>query len=93
MKNKYFHKNVIYDDEREVDDLVLSTGITWNKESIVIRMPKSRTKRIRYQSDRWKDGENSWNRKVADEYQNNHIGAYQGNFDKPICDTHLRCGN
>ena len=93
LKNKYFHKNVIYDDEREADDLVLSTGITWNKESIVIRLPKSRTKRIRYQSDRWKDGENSWNRKVADEYQNNHIGAYQGNFDKPICDTDLRCGN
>ena len=31
--------------------------------------------------------------KTVEEYQNNHIGSYQGNFDNPICDKDLGCGN
>ena len=92
-KDKYNHSRILYDDPRKNNDLKLSHGISSQTENIVIRFPKCRTKRIRYHSTRWKESDKSWNKQVADEYQNNHIGAYQGNFDKPICDTKLRCGN
>ena len=60
---------------------------------MVIRFPQSRIKRVRYNTKRWKPSEQNWNKKVAIEYENNAVGSFQGNFDKPICDVDLRCGN
>lgn len=85
--------SIIHRDPREADDLVLSYGIIQGETKIVVRLPKSRIKRTRYHTNRWAAGEKCWNKKVAEEYQNNHIGSYQGNFDKPICEKSLRCGN
>ena len=93
LNRKWNSDTMIFNDPRKTDDLVLSTGISSDGINIVIRLPKSRMGRVRYHTNRWKEGENSWNKQVSDEYQNNHIGSYQGNFDKPICGTDLRCGN
>ena len=89
----YNDADTIYGDEREKEDLRLSIGLTNQDENLVVRFPRSRTSRARYFSNRWKKNDTSWNKIVADEYQNNHVGAYQGNYDKPICETGLRCGN
>ena len=67
----------------------LSHGIHFQDENLVIRFPKSRTRHSRYSSNCWRKNDRSWNKKVADEYQNNHIGGFQGNFDKPICEKKL----
>ena len=93
LNHDYNHTRIIYGDERERDDLKLSHGIHFQDENLVIRFPKSRTRHSRYSSNRWRKNDRSWNKKVADEYQNNHIGGFQGNFDKPICEKKIRCGN
>ena len=89
----------ISNDLKKSDDLKLSVGLTHRDGNIVIRLPKSRVKRRRFKSNRWEGNNqntNCWNRKVAEEYQNNHIGGYQGNYDKPILSEEvelLSCGN
>ena len=84
-------------DNLKSNDLKLAFGISHHDSNIVLRLPKSRVSRRRFQSTRWKGSTFiSWNRKISDEYQNNHIGGYQGNFDKPICNKEvewLNCGN
>ena len=91
--------SLIKEDNLKSNDLKLAVGITHKDTNIVIRLPKSRVPRRRFESTRWKRGNEqnkSWNRKISEEYQNNQIGGYQGNFDKPICDKQvefLHCGN
>ena len=81
----------VYGDEREREDLRLSCGLNQNGLTMVVRFPRSRMAHTRYFSKRWKKDDTSWNKKVADEYQNNAVGAFQGKFDKPICPERLRC--
>ena len=88
---------LVKEDNCKSNDLKLAVGISHQDSNIVLRLPKSRVSRRRFESTRWKGSTFiSWNRKISDEYQNNHIGGYQGNFDKPICDKKvewLNCGN
>ena len=93
LNNIYNRESIIDNDERKKDDLKLSNGILFEDKSIIIRFPKSRTKRVRFFTDRWGPEESSWNKTVANEYQNNQIGSHQGNFDRPISDKKYRCGN
>ena len=88
--------SLIKEDRLKSNDLKLVVGITHEDLNIVIRLPKSRVPRRRFKSTRWNEQNQSWNRKISEEYQNNPIGGYQGNFDKPICDKEvefLHCGN
>ena len=93
LNNKYNGKNLIEDDERKKGDLKLSNGLFFEDKLIIFRLPKSRTTRKRFSTERWKSEDRSWNRIVAEEYQNNQIGSHQGNFDRPISDKKYRCGN
>ena len=93
VRHDYNHSNVNYDDPRNKNDLKLSNGISIDGEKINFRFPSSRKGRTRYFTNRWRPTDKSWNKAVAEEYQNNQIGSFQGNFDKPIGDKDLRCGN
>lgn len=93
LNNKHNRDGVLYNDKRKQHDLKLSNGIHLEDMYLVIRLPKSRTQRVRYLTDRWEPDENTWNKIVAEEYQNNQIGSHQGNFDRPISDKKYRCGN
>ena len=93
LSHKYNHKRVLYDDLRKESDLKLFNGLCIDDLSLVIRFPKSRTERVRYFTDRWTPNDSTWNKLVAEEYQNNKIGSHQGNFDRPISDKKYRCGN
>ena len=73
-------------------DIKLFHGIFYQNKKVINRFPTSRTNRIRYSTDRWLETDNYWNKKVAEEFQNNHNGAFQGNFDKPICDKTFAVG-
>jgi hypothetical protein len=93
VNHEFNNSNIHYNDPQMEIDLKLSNGITIDEEKINLRFASSRKIRNRYFTNRWRPTDKSWNKAVADEYQNNQIGSLQGNFDKPIGDKDLRCGN
>ena len=93
-----YHAQIL-DDKRKTNDLKLSVGLLHDDGKIIFRLPKSRVSRRRFKSN-CRDGPHEktfdWNKVIADEYQNNPVGGYQGNFDKPVCEKEielLNCGN
>lgn len=97
MDRQLNYREQIHDDERKTNDLKLSVGLMTDDRNIVLRLPKSRVSRRRFKSN-CQDGPDTfdWNKVIAEEYQNNPVGGYQGNFDKPICEKEiefLHCGN
>ena len=66
-------------------DLLLSIELS----NVNIKMPSSRSTRTRYSSS---PPSKSWPRLIAKTYNENAVGAFAGNFDKPIS-SNIRCGN
>ena len=90
-----YHAQIL-DDNHKTNDLKLSVGPLHDDGNIIFRLPKSRVSRRRFKSN-CQDGPDTfdWNEVIAEEYQNNPVGGYQGNFDKPVCEKEiefLNCG-
>ena len=66
-------------------DLLLSLELPY----VTIKMPRSRITRSRYSSSPPKS---SWPKLIAQTYNENAVGSFAGNFDKPL-NTNIRCGN
>ena len=78
--------NEYYNPRQKLDsDLVLSQELS----HIKIQMPHSRTTRSRYSSS---PPNGYWPKLIAKTYNENPVGAFAGNFDKPLT-SNLRCGN
>ena len=96
LDREYNYSKLVQSDERKSNDLKLSVGIIHDDGNLIIRFPKSRVARRRYTACRNAQNSDRWSNSIAKEYQSNHIGGYQGNFDKPICEYqrhHLSFGN
>ena len=95
LENKLDFK--LYNDNSK-KDLKLSKGIIHEEKSVVIRLPKSRRNPIR--PDQIKNDidllsssaslssssslSSPWPMKIKEEYQDNLVGAFAGNYDRPI---------
>ena len=97
MDRQLNYREQIIDDKRKKNDLKLSVGLMNDDGNIIFRLLKSRVSRMRFKSN-CQDGPDTfdWNKVIAEEYHNNPVGGYQGNFDKPVCEKEielLNCGN
>ena len=66
-------------------DLLLTVELS----HVTIRMPHSRITRSRYSSS---PPDRKWPKLIAKTYNENAVGSFAGNFDKPIT-SNIRCGN
>ena len=81
-----YFKNKHYNPRQKLEsDLVLSLELS----CVTIQMPHSRITRSRYSSS---PPSRSWPRSIAKTYNDNAVGAFAGNFDKPMT-SNIRCGN
>ena len=71
--------------EKLPSDLQLSLELSHVK----LKMPHSRITRSRYSSS---PPRKSWPKLIAKTYNENAVGAFSGNFDKPVT-SNIRCGN
>ena len=71
--------------EKRENDLLLTLDLG----HVVLQMPKSRKTRSRYSSS---PPRKTWPRLVAKRYNENPVGSFAGNFDKPI-NLNIRAGN
>lgn len=71
--------------EKRDSDLLLSLEI----DDVTIKMPKSRKTRSRFSSS---PPRKIWPRTIAQRYNENPVGSFAGNFDKPI-NLNIRGGN
>ena len=71
--------------EKRDSDLLISLGLN----NVTLKMPKSRMTRSRYSSS---PPRKSWPRSIAHRYNENPVGSFAGNFDKPI-NLNIRAGN
>ena len=71
--------------EKRDSDLLLSL----DKDNVTIRMPESRMTRSRFSSS---PPMKPWPRRIAQTYNENPVGSFAGNFDKPI-NLNIRAGN
>jgi uncharacterized C2H2 Zn-finger protein len=98
MDRQLNNRGQIMDDERKSNELKLSVGLQHKDGNVVFRLPKSRVSRRRFESNWDEDDEKTcaWNKLISEEYENNPVGGYQGNYDKPVCEKKiefLSCGN
>ena len=81
-----YFENEDYNPPKKLEsDLLLSLELPY----VTIKMPRSRITRSRYSSSPPK---RSWPKLIAQTYNENSVGSFAGNFDKPI-NTNIRCGN
>ena len=71
--------------EKLPSDLLLSLELSHLK----LKMPHSRITRSRYSSS---PPRKPWPKLIAKTYNENAVGAFAGNFDKPVT-SNIRCGN
>ena len=71
--------------EKRDSDLSVSLDI----DNVTIRMPESRMTRSRFSSS---PPRKPWPRRIAQTYNENPVGSFAGNFDKPI-NLNIRVGN
>ena len=71
--------------EKRDSDLLISL----NLGHVIIKMPRSRMTRSRFSSS---PPRKSWPRRLAQRYNENPVGSFAGNFDKPI-NLNIRAGN
>lgn len=71
--------------EKRDSDLLLSLELN----QVTIKMPKSRMTRSRFSSS---PPRKTWPRSIAQRYNENPVGSFAGNFDKPI-NLNIRAGN
>ena len=83
------HSRYANDDFNPPKKLDTDLTLTLELSNIIIKMPFSRRTRSRYSSSPPK---NWWPKLIAKMYNENPVGPFAGNFDKPLS-SNIRCGN